>query len=584
MSSEFRVPTGSSMPDESFDELRSLLIGPEQRELMALQAQLDAAGRAHEVSRVLPDAIALRGQDPQLTRALAPTVEEAITDSVRKNPQPLADALFPVMGPAIRKAIAHTLSAMMESLNRTVENSVSPRALQWRWTAFRTGTPFSQIVLLNTLQYRVEQVFLIHRETGLLLQHVALDVRTGQDADQVSAMLTAIRDFVRDSFHTGDTDSLDAMRVGELTVIVEQGPHAVIAAVARGAVPYTFRPVLQETLETIHLRFGSELTRFHGDAAPFERARPLLESCLVTQYVQRSRTARQAAKRRWLIATAAVLLLIGVWAGLRIRDNVRWRRYIERLSTEPGVVVLSNGRNGGRFFVAGLRDPLAADPETHLDGFGLSRSGVDSRWVPYEGVEPQFVLARARNLLKPPRGVTLSYTAGVLTAKGSASDRWVADSERIAAALTGVRSFEYAGTDPRTELKTQIEARSIRFERGRSIITPAQADALSATRELLAGLNDSLRARGERARVEVSGHTDSDGSEAANMPLSQARADAVLRQLQTSRFDAIEFTSRAYASTQPLSVGTTGQEKEQNRRVSFRVQLPGAPPRGGAAR
>lgn len=572
------------MPDESFDELRSLLVGPEQRELMALQAQLDAVGRAHEVSRVLPDAISLRANDPQLIRALAPTVEEAITESVRKNPRPLADALFPVMGPAIRKAIAHTLSAMMESLNRTIENSVSLRALHWRWTALRTGTPFSQIVLLNTLQYRVEQVFLIHRETGLLLQHVALEISSGQDADQVSAMLTAISDFVRDSFHTGDADSVDAMRVGELTVVVEQGPHAILAAVARGTVPYTFRPMLQETLEAIHLRFGSELTRFDGDAAPFERTRPLLEACLVTQYLQRAGKARQAAKRRWLVATAAVLLLLGIWAGLRIRDNLRWRRYIDRLASEPGIVVLSNGRTGGRFFVAGLRDPLAADPDTHIDQFGLSRSDVESRWVPYEGVEPRFVLARARNLLRPPGGVTLNYADGVLAAEGLASERWIAESERIAPVLTGVSRFEHAGPSPRRTLAGQIESQSVRFERGRTTITPSQADTLRAIAGLLSQLDDAVRVRDERALVEIGGHTDSDGSEAANMPLSLARAQAVIQQLNLNRFEAIDFIPRGYASTQPLSVGTTGQEKEQNRRVSFRVQFSRASPSGGAAR
>ena len=65
----------------------------------------------------------LRKHDPHLTRALAPTIEEAITASVQKNPHPLADALFPVIGPAVRKAIAASLSAMLESLNRTVEHS-----------------------------------------------------------------------------------------------------------------------------------------------------------------------------------------------------------------------------------------------------------------------------------------------------------------------------------------------------------------------------------------------------------------------------------------------------------------------------
>jgi hypothetical protein len=135
-----------------FDELRSLIVGPEQRELRSLRARLDDPARqARDVSQVLPEAVLLRKDDPHLTRALAPTIEEAITDSVRRNPQPLADALFPVIGPAIRKAIAATLSGMVDTLNRTLEHSISWRAVQWRITALRTGKPFAEIVLLNTL-------------------------------------------------------------------------------------------------------------------------------------------------------------------------------------------------------------------------------------------------------------------------------------------------------------------------------------------------------------------------------------------------------------------------------------------------
>ena len=85
------------------------------------------------------EAVLLRKHDPHLTRALAPTIEEAITASVQNNPHPLADALFPVIGPAIRKAIAASLSAMLESLNRTVEHSFRGVRSDGVITALTTG-------------------------------------------------------------------------------------------------------------------------------------------------------------------------------------------------------------------------------------------------------------------------------------------------------------------------------------------------------------------------------------------------------------------------------------------------------------
>ena len=186
-------------------ELRTLLVGPERRDLRELQAHvLDPAVQTRDVSRVLPDAIALRSDDPQLTRALAPSVEEAITSSVRRDPRPLADALFPVIGPAIRKAIAHTLTGDdgVAQPHARAERIVARAAVAVDRASDRAGrSPKSSCC--NTLQYRVEQVFLIHAETGLLLQHLSADPRASQDADQISAMLTAIRDFVRDSFRVG---------------------------------------------------------------------------------------------------------------------------------------------------------------------------------------------------------------------------------------------------------------------------------------------------------------------------------------------------------------------------------------------
>ena len=581
-----RRPERDSPPDEpssavgdTFTELRSLIVGPEQRELLKLRAHvLDPSVQVRDVSRVLPDAIAMRANDPQLTRALAPSIEEALTASVRRDPRPLADALFPVMGPAIRKAIVHTLAAMMDSLNRTVEQSLSWRAVQWRWTALRTGKPFAEIVLLNTLQYRVEQVFLIHRETGLLLQHVSSEVGGAQDADQISAMLTAIRDFVSDSFKTGGDDSLDALRVGDVSVVVEQGPRAVLAGVIRGTAPASVRSLLQDALESIHLQFGAELESFQGDAAPFERARPILESCLVSQFRQ---PQKRASYRRWAIATAVILLAVGVWAFLGLRERRRWDAYVERVRAEPGIVVVSAGRRGGRFAISGLRDPLARDPAALLAESGLRPESIDGRWEPYQAMSAAFVTARAQRLLRPPPGVTLAFDDGVLTAAGSASPRWLVESERLAPAIAGVRTFSFAGTPAEVQLKDRIEALTVRFPKGQSRLVPGQEATISLAAALLSELNEAMRVRGLHGRVEIHGHTDSDGTDVSNGPLSQARADAVLGLLRLPAFDALEVATQGVGSTAPLVSGTGEADKERNRRASFHVTIAGAAARSG---
>ena len=100
----------------------------------------------------------------------------------------------------IRKAIAETMAALVRSINSAVEHSLSPRGIKWRIESWRTGVPYAQVVIKHALIYRVEQAFLIHAETGLLLAHATAPGLQVPDADLISGMLTAIQDFVSDSF------------------------------------------------------------------------------------------------------------------------------------------------------------------------------------------------------------------------------------------------------------------------------------------------------------------------------------------------------------------------------------------------
>src|SRR5919198_75809 len=195
--------------------------------------------------------------DAALVRALTPTVELAIRQSVRRDPQPLADAIFPVLGPAIRKAIAAAIGGLIESMNQAAELAFSLEAVRWRIEAWRTGRSFGEVVIAHRLRYSVEQLFLIQQDSGILLAHVARSDTVAPDV--VAGMLTAIHEFVRESFNLERTDSLRTLQAGGLTVLVEQGPVAVLAAVIRGYAPHAAAVRLQELTESLHNDFGDAL-------------------------------------------------------------------------------------------------------------------------------------------------------------------------------------------------------------------------------------------------------------------------------------------------------------------------------------
>lgn len=563
-------------------ELRRLLLAAGETQVSRLQERLDDPEiHAEDVSRVLPEAIVIRAaKDHEVTRVLLPTVEEAIVTSVRRNPQVLVDALFPVMGPAIRKAISSALASMLESFNETLERSFSIQGLKWRLEAWRTGKPLAEVILLRTLAYRVEQVFLIHRKSGLLLEHVSATGAGVQDADMVSGMLTAIRDFVHDSFGGKEGDSLDTFQVGELSVCVEQGPQAALAAVVRGNGPKELRSVFTEAIEKIHLEEAAELDAFDGDATPFERSRPHLEACLKGERQRKAERAPGARNRRAIqFLRAAVVVLVvglGLWAVAADRRNRRWEAYLGRLSSEPGIVVTETGRRGGRYFVTGLRDPLAADPVKLLEGSKLPAEKVTSDWKPYYALAPQFVAARARYVLEPPDTVKLEAREGTLVAAGSAPNRWIEEARARSRAIPGITRYDDSAlTDEDSadlqSLSRRIEGRVLLFTRGSAELSPAEAVKLHDTVGDVKNLASLAASLGRTVRVEVIGRGDSLGSEEVNLVLSRRRAERVAAALGPEGLGALTLVPTGVGSARPLRPELTERDRDANRSVSFHV-------------
>ena len=130
-------------------ELRSLLLGIEERKLHRFYEKLDNPQvDAEDISQMLPEAVVLRTmQDEQLSEAMVPSVEQAIDSSVKKDIDILSEAIFPIIGPAIRKAITTALDEMLQSFNYALEHSISPQSLKWRIEAKQTGKSFAEGVL-----------------------------------------------------------------------------------------------------------------------------------------------------------------------------------------------------------------------------------------------------------------------------------------------------------------------------------------------------------------------------------------------------------------------------------------------------
>jgi len=111
-----------------------------------------------------------------------------------------------------------------------------------------------------------------------------------------------------------------------------------------------------------------------------------------------------------------------------------------------------------------------------------------------------------------------------------------------------------------------LQEQKIVFAPGSSDIDAAGSDTLDLVAEQLKECDD--------VRMEIGGHTDSQGREEMNAALSQARADAVLNGLLARRVLTSSLTAHGYGETQPIADNDTEEGREANRRIEFRLILP----------
>ena len=111
----------------------------------------------------------------------------------------------------------------------------------------------------------------------------------------------------------------------------------------------------------------------------------------------------------------------------------------------------------------------------------------------------------------------------------------------------------------------------------KSVSVPIQFDSGKAT--IKAESEDYLRRVGAvladwpAAKVEIGGHTDSQGAEKFNETLSKSRADAVKKWL-TTNYPAIigdNLSTKGYGEGKPIASNDTPEGMAQNRRVTFQL-------------
>ncbi|MGX5173002.1 OmpA family protein [Aliikangiella sp. IMCC44653] len=562
-----------STVDDEYLQLRSLLLGSDYEAAILEQIKKSQKER---VSDVLADAFTESARrDSSLSEAMAPVIESSIDASIKSNPEKITNVIFPVIGPAVRKAVSRAFADLLKTLNSVLQQSLSVRSLFWRIKAWRLGISYAEFVLIQTIEYRVEQVFFIHSETGVLLHSEISDGIYHQDPDLVSAMLTAITDFVSDSFNSQD-QNLNVIQFGDLSILISSGPLAILALVVRGTPPTKIQQSMDVALEELHQDYATSLNQFEGDTAEFKSSSTSLRKLLVAKH----KAIKQS--KPWLaIALISALFLTGgyfSWQKWQIQQQAK--KAVQYINQSAGYQVINYTIKGNQLFVEALRSPGAL-PQQHLEK-SLSSQLINLKLASKSTSldDPRVYLGYLGNQFNAQFKVVTNNGLPSLKVIGSLTQEEILElkSDPLVVSLFSELDDSQLSIKPPISkveaIKSQfnqklqmVQNTSLYFESGQSTLNSQSAAKLN---QMIAALkwcfdNQEL-AQTQILQISVMGFADNDGNKLANLELSKNRARLVQQILLENGIEKDVVISWGYGDRSSPLV-----PNELQRRVSLQV-------------
>jgi len=242
-----------------------------------------------------------------------------------------------------------------------------------------------------------------------------------------------------------------------------------------------------------------------------------------------------------------------------------------RFSRAPGRVVLSGAvpdetaRRLIETYAAARFGQAALHPALVLSGAGVPAGWEAAALVALDALSG---VSEGEVALSPGRIAVSGTVAGPAEAgrlhrmmAGAAPEGYAVASALTIDLPTQVAAVPLSAPRCAVVLGAAVEASPIAFAPGSAVFESGSGEALDRLGEIFR--------RCRPGRIEIGGHTDSQGSKGLNQRLSRARAEAVLDALMARGVALDRLAARGYGEEQPVASNETETGRAQNRRIEF---------------
>jgi outer membrane protein OmpA-like peptidoglycan-associated protein len=261
-------------------------IRPVLDRLIEERTQEDSPKMAAAIARILPAAIEdeIRLNPLSIARAIAPEIALAIKEQILLDRDAIPETLGPEMGKAIKAQIESSKDAMVDALypvigttiakymvevvhdiNSKIEKTLTPEGIKRKFRAKVQRVSEAELIFQESVGYRVRAIFLIAKDSGLIIQEIQIPGEKQLDAEMLAGMLTAIRSFANDCITSGS--ELDLIDYGDWQILIEVAGYCYLAVIVAGEPPREFITKTRRILGEIIIEHDRAIQNFNGNLA-----------------------------------------------------------------------------------------------------------------------------------------------------------------------------------------------------------------------------------------------------------------------------------------------------------------------------
>lgn len=506
----------------------------------------------------------------------------------------MIDALYPIMGGMISKYVTQSIKELMEQINQKIENGLSTERFKRKLKAKFTGVSETELLMEESGDALISALFVIHKDTGLLISSASIEKREIDDPQMVASMASAIKDFINDwiNKYQENKEEIQILSYGNATLYIESAGSVYVIAFLDSEPDYELRSEINQFFASIVKQYALYFQNFNGDdSAPeiAELSEKMQNHLLSQKNFDRSDTSVQKHNPAKLIFLAIGLLILGYggyianeWYKIHILETqikqkmaqeitlhdhgkiIELNGYIDTLKHVPEMIDLI-GEKTGKSVINHLI--LSTKAQEYL--FKRQQKNIQSYEQNLTLLQKQF-LQTTKPVLESV--AELQKKIILLEAKEKEIHHILHLKDEITSKLfTAMKNNPFYNRQNQTLDFAKLHLFSVQQVE----YNPKEINTVKKTFEHY--LSVLLPYRAYLKKIIIEGHSDSSGTVANNMMLTQKRADVVKTYLLKQ-----PFVQKAHIENLLESVGKASKEiilvndqedHNASRRIIIRFEL-----------